>query len=175
MKKVLIGLATLVVLIVVIGLFLPSTYAVEERLEIKASPDEIHALVSDLDRWDDWTPWREADPTVVITNGAITAGVGASQTWSSDEGDGELTITESDPAKGIAYEMVFIMGETRAPASCAMTYEVDGENTTVVWTMEGDMGDAMPPVVSGYMTLMMSGAIGDMFQTGLQKLKTVVE
>ena len=175
MKKVLISLGVLAALFVVVGLFLPSTYAVEERVEIKASPEAIHALVGDLTKWNDWAPWLEADPTVVTTLGASTTGVGASQTWTSDEGDGELTFTASDPAKGIAYDMVFIMGETRAPAACAMTYEVNGENTTVVWTMEGDMGDSMPPVVSGYMTLIMGGAIGEMFQAGLQKLKTVAE
>ncbi|MFT5079683.1 MAG: hypothetical protein ACI9C2_000699 [Gammaproteobacteria bacterium] len=174
MKKVLIGLGIIVALFVMVGALLTTEYVVEQRVTIKASPESIHALVGDLARWDDWAPWVEEDPSVVTTLGTTT-GVGASQTWTSDEGDGELTFTASDPAKGIAYDMVFIMGETRAPATCAMTYEVDGENTTVVWTMEGDMEDSMPPVLSGYMTLMVAGSIGAMFDTGLAKLKSELE
>jgi len=104
-----------------------------------------------------------------------TTGTGASQTWTSESGDGELTLTKSDAKTGIAYDMAFIMGETRAPAACAMTYDAADGTTTVIWTMEGDVGDFMPPVIAGFMTPLMKGEIGSMFDKGLVKLKTIVE
>jgi hypothetical protein len=175
MMKVLIGLAVLVVAIVLVGLMLPTEYSVNESVAIKASPEAIHAYVADLEKWDDWAPWLEEDPTIVTTLGEITVGVGASQTWTSKDGDGELTLTASDPATGIAYDMAFIMGDVRAPSTCTMTYEVDGDSTVVGWTMDGDIGDMMPAVMAGYMNIMMESTISEMFKTGLTSLKEKVE
>jgi len=179
MKKILIGLIVVILVIVLVtvlvGFLLPTTYVIEERVTIQADTAKVHALVGDLKRWDEWAPWVEEDPSIDTTYGDQTTGVGASQTWTADSGDGELTFTACDPATGIEYDMAFIMGETRAPAKCAMKYEAAGSGTEVVWTMEGDVGDFMPPVVSGYMNIFMKMSISSMFQQGLTKLKTVVE
>jgi hypothetical protein len=179
MKKLLIGLAVLVVIglgvLVAVGLALPTRYEIEKRVTIGARPEAVHALVGDLKRWPEWTPWQEDDPSIHTTYGEKTEGAGASQTWTSDGGDGELTITTSDPKTGITYDMVFIDGDTRAPARCAMLYREAGESTEVVWTMQGDVADFMPPVLSGLMTPMMKGMIGEMFDRGLSKLRATVE
>lgn len=175
MKKILIGLLVIIVLLVVVGFLLPTTYAIEERVTINTDAAKVHALVGDLTKWDDWSPWKEMDPTIVVTLGATTTGVGASQTWTGDTGDGELTFTACDPATGIAYDMAFIMGETRAPSTSVMKYLIAEGSTEVVWTMEGDVRDFMPPVVGGYMNIFMKMSISGMFQQGLDKLKTVAE
>lgn len=175
LKNVLLVLLALFVAVVVVGFFLPTTYAVERRITIDAGAERVHALVGDLERWPLWTPWAAADPSMTTTLGDSTTGVGASQRWSGKDGDGELTFTESDPATGIAYDMAFIDGDLRAPAVSAMRYEPSGEGTTVVWTMSGDSADFAPPVVGGYVNLMMPAMIGDMFDQGLEKLKEVAE
>ena len=175
MKKILIGVAVVLVLLVVVGLLLPTEYTIEERVTIQADSAKIHEQIGDLTRWQEWAPWVEEDPSIVTTFGEKTTGVGASQTWTSDSGDGELTFTACDPATGIEYDMAFIMDETRAPATCAMKYVAAGEGTEVVWTMNGDEGDFMPPVIAGYMTVFMKGSISSMFQQGLTKLKEIVE
>jgi len=175
MQKFLIGILILVVAVVVAGLAMPTTYAVEKEITIDATPAQVHAYVGDLQKWETWAPWQEADPTMQANLGDKTTGIGASQTWTGKDGDGELTFTKCDEASGIAYDMAFIIEGTRAPATCAMTYsETDGK-TTVVWTMEGDAGDFMPPVVGGLMTPLMKSSIGGMFDQGLTKLKEKVE
>lgn len=174
-KKILIGLVVLLALVAVVGFLLPTEYTIEKSVTIEAPPDKIHPLVEDLKQWDSWAPWVEQDPTIVTTYGATTKGVGASQTWTSESGNGELTLTKSDPKTGIAYDMAFIMGETRAPSTCAMIYDVQGATTTVTWTIHGDMGDFMPSVVAGLMTPLMKMSISGMFEQGLAKLKTQVE
>lgn len=173
--KILIGILVVLVVLVGVGFFLPTEYAVAKSVTIDAPPAKVHEYVGDLKKWDEFMPWTEDDPTIVTTFGDKTTGVGAHQTWTGKDGEGELTFTKSDPQSGIAYDMAFIMGETRAPSTSAMTYEkVDG-GTKVTWTMEGDIADMMPPVLSGYMGLMMEGSIGDLFDRGLTKLKAKVE
>ena len=159
----------------VAGWLMPTTYKIERVVTIDAAPAAIHAHVHDLERWPAWAPWEEEDPSIVTTYGAQTVGVGASQTWTSDQGDGELTLTRSGPASGIAYDMAFIMDGARAPSICAMTYAPAGGSTTVTWTMEGDVHDFMPRVLAGLMTPLMDAQISSMFDKGLQNLKGQVE
>ena len=179
MKKILIGLIVVVVLVVlsavVAGLMLPTEYSIEERVTIQADVAKVHEFVGELTKWKEWAPWEQEDPSIVTTFGATTTGVGASQTWTSDQGNGELTFTACDPKTGIAYDMAFIMGETRSPATSAMKYVVGEGTTEVIWTMEGDVADFMPPVLGGLMNVAMKAQIRSMFQTGLASLKAVAE
>ena len=175
MKTLLMVVVGLVAAAVIAGLTMPTTYAIEKSVEIQGTTAEVHALVGDLQRWEEWAPWYEDDPSIVNTLGEKTTGVGASQSWTSDSGDGELTFTKCDAASGIAYDMAFIMEDTRAPAKSAMSYSAEGDTTTVTWTMEGNTADFMPPVVRGLMTPLMKGEIGGMFEKGLETLKGKVE
>ena len=71
---------------------------------MQATPAQVHAFVGDLEKWDEWTPWIEDDPSIVTTFGEKTVGVGAHQSWTSESGDGELTLTQSDE---LAFRVVF--------------------------------------------------------------------
>lgn len=156
---------------VVVGLFLPTSYTVERSIVINATPSQIHEYVGDLKNWDSWEPWKEGDPTIVIMHGEKTKGVGASQSWVGESGDGALTFTKDSPTEGIAYDLVFDGGTYVCQS--AMTYDPleDGE-TKVTWTMSGDMG---APVIGGYFAMMMDSMVEEMFSKGLSNLKDSVE
>ena len=173
LKKTLIALGSVLVLLVLLGICLPEEYSLERSIVIDAEPSAIHALVGDLERWDEWAPWKEDDPSIVTTFGERTRGVGASQTWIGREGDGELSFTAADPARGIEYDMAFIQGETRMPSHASILYRsLEEGGTEVRWAMEG----AMPgPVIGGYFALLLDSMAGPMFVAGLEKLKLVVE
>lgn len=175
MKQFGIGALIVIALVVVIGLVAPKDYAVAESITVQAPPEHVHAFVGDLKRWPEWTPWQEQDPSIVTTYGERTTGVGASQSWTGEDGDGELTVTRWDPASGIAFEMAFIMDGTRIPASGALTYTRVGSGTEVTWTMEGSWKGAVPPVLDGWMKILSPWMIGSEFERGLTKLKRVVE
>ena len=168
-------LLVVVVLLAVVGFFLPTKYAISREVQIAAPAAKVHALVGDLTKWDLWTPWTESDPTVKTTFGAKTTGVGASQTWTSDNGDGELVFTKCDPQEGITYDMAFLMDGKRAPCKSAMTYVSRDGGTLVTWTMQGDMADMSMPVMAGYLQLLVKGSIEQEFDKGLAKLKQQVE
>ena len=168
MKKFLLVLLLLLVVAAAVGYFLPHDYSVEESVVINAKPGKIHELVGDLKRWDDWAPWKEMDPTVQVTFGKETKGVGASQTWTGKDGDGSLQFTAADEDKGIEYDLKF----DEMPAKGAIRYERMGDGTKVTWSMSGDMD---MPVIGGYFALLMPRMVGGDFEKGLAKLKAQAE
>ncbi len=175
MKKILIVLVTLLVILLAIGFLVPSDYTLSRSVVIAAPPEVVHRHVGDLEQWPKWTPWQDQDPSLAITYGERTTGVGAHQSWSGERGGGELTFTASDPATGIAYDMAFVSGDTRIPASSTMTYRpVDG-GTEVTWAMQGSWKGAVPAVAAGWMKLLTPWMLGGQFDTGLTRLKTLAE
>ncbi|MEQ9620309.1 MAG: SRPBCC family protein [Deltaproteobacteria bacterium] len=174
MKIVKVLIAAIVVLIVAIaavGLLLPSSYQVERSIVIDAAPEEVHEYVGNLKKWDDWGPWKEEDPSMVVSLGEKTSGVGASQSWVGDSGTGALTITESSPSEGIRYDLLFDGGTYECTSS--MTYDrLQDGRTEVTWEMSGDMGRS---VTGGYFAVLMDSMVGNMFDKGLSNLKREVE
>ncbi len=170
MKKFAIFIAALIGIIIVVGLFLPTQYAVTRTQVIQGAPASIHVHVNDLTKWDAWAPWKDEDPSLVVTHGEKTSGVGANQSWAGKDGNGSLTFTQSSPEKGIDYDLSFNDGLYKC--SAFIHYRDLGGNTQVTWTMTGDMA---VPVIGGYLAMTMDSMAGPMFQRGLTKLKNVVE
>lgn len=170
LKRIAIGVGAATLLVIAVGFMLPGTFTVTRSVTMKAEPATIHALVGDLERWPDWTPFLEADPTTVVTPGDRTSGVGASQNWNGKSGSGELTFTRSDPDWGIEYDMDFDEGAFLS--FCTIRYEIVEGGTKVSWSMTGDHG---MNVFKRYMGLMMDRWVGPMYEEGLLKLKHVAE
>lgn len=171
LKTAAVVLIILVVTIAVIGLFLPAQYSVERSIVINAPPEKVNSYLEDLKKWDKWAPWKEEDPSIVVTLGEKTSGVGASQSWVGGSGTGALTITESLPDSGIKYDLLFDGGTYECRGSIKYYGLKDG-NTRVTWAMSGDMGKSL---TSGYFALLMDTMVGNMFEKGLKNLKNVVE
>ncbi len=173
LKGFLFTVLALVVVFVAVGYFLPKDYDMERSIVIDATPERIHAYVGDLEQWDKWMPWKEADPSIEVKLGEKTKGVGAHQSWTGKDGKGELTFTASDPDKGIEYDMAFIMDEdTRAESHCVTSYEKVEGGTKVTWAMKGTMPGA---VLGGWFAMLMDSMAGKDFDKGLSKLKALAE
>ncbi len=170
LKRVAIGLACTVALIVVVGLLLPTTYTVSRSIIIEADPGDIHEYVGDLRKWDLWTPWKDEDPTIVVRFGEKTSGVGASQSWVGEDGQGSLRFTMWQPSRGIEYDLDLSGGGSTCRS--AMRYHATEDNTRVTWILKGDL---RMPLIGGYQAIMMDSLVGEMFERGLGKLKKTVE
>ena len=169
-KKFFIAVGVLIAVVVVVGLLMPTEYELERSILINAGTEKIHPLVGDLKRWEEWTPWKEADPTVAVTFGDKTTGVGASQTWTEENGDGELVFTASDPQTGIEFDMAFNQGSMKS--KCAIRYAKEGTGTRVTWEMAGD---AEVPIIGALFAALIDDMVGPMFESGLEKLKAQAE
>ncbi len=101
-------IAVIVGIMAVIGSFLPHDYRVEARCVIDAKNSEVFPYINDLSRWPEWTNWSpKQNPHLKVELGKITAGEGASQTWSDPRGTGKLWIREVVNGQTVFYEYEF--------------------------------------------------------------------
>jgi Polyketide cyclase / dehydrase and lipid transport len=176
MKKLKIVLGVLVGLFVVItavGFILPSRVRVERSIVVNAPTSAIYPLIASLKNGHtQWTPFGpEMDPELKVVYSGPEEGVGAAQAWEGPKaGDGRLTITKADPARGIEYDMVTMQESFRLQGS--MLCEPAGEGTKVSWVDTVDMGGNP---YRRYFGLVHDDLIGDMFEKGLTTLKQKAE
>lgn len=170
MQRFVLFVVLLVAALAGVGYMLSPEFRVERSIAINSDPETIHALVGDLKRWPEWSPWEEEDPTIVVQIAGRSTGIGARQTWVGDGGSGELVFTSASEERGIEYAMSFDGGKWRSHG--ALKYRVDGSATRVVWVMDGDMGSN---IIGRYFALAMDFMVGPTFERGLQKLKVASE
>lgn len=170
LRRLGIAVASAVIVFVGVGLVLPNEYVVSRSVVIEADAEEIHGFVGDLRRWELWGPWRDEDPTLVVTYGTKTSGIGASQSWAGKDGNGSMELTASSPRRGVRYDLAFEDGAYRCRA--AIRYHPGEGNTLVSWMMRGRVDT---PVLGGYAALLVEPLVGGLFERGLAKLKGTVE
>ena len=170
-KKILIGLLVLVGVLLIVSFFLPSSYKVERSTEINAPASVVFDQVNTLKNWENWSPWRDIDPTMVTTYNETAAGEGAKAMWTGNKsGNGEQTIIVSEPAKHLQMKLVFKEPDKMESDEHWMFEEKDGK-TKVTWSMEGKLD--WP--IGRFFGLFMDKMLGKDFEKGLTKLKEVGE
>jgi len=169
-RKVLLGLAALVVVLVGVGFLLPSTARVERSIIVKAAPEDVFVIVNDLTRFKEWNAWSEKDPKMTMMLSGPPTGVGAIMTWNSEVlGAGRQEIVESTPYSAVRVKLSFGgAGDGHATLSLAPTMG----GTKVDWSYEADLG--INPVMR-YFGLFMDQWVGDDYARGLSRLKALVE
>lgn len=168
MKLIVKSLLVLLLLLICIGLILPTDFKAQRSITIQAHKNQIHQLVGDLRQWPNWTPWQRQDPSIRIKIDQ-PEGTGAHQSWQGDSGSGELTFTQTSADMGVEYTMLL----DGFPATAGIRYIAQAKGTKVEWHMQGTMP---VPVVGGYLALIADSLfIGPMFEDGLNQLKLEVE
>lgn len=175
LKILLGGLLGLLVLLGAIGFFLPDSAHVERSIEIKAPQAKVFAMLSSFQRFNEWSPWYELEPTAQVTYSGPSVGVGAKMAWAGkDVGSGSQTITGIDGAELIRIDLDF------GPDGKAKAYyqlsPVDDTTTRLVWGFDTTAeGNLLARGMARYFNLMMESMLGPDYEKGLAKLKTVLE
>jgi effector-binding domain-containing protein len=172
LKKIAIGLFAFVVLMIVIGFFLPSKFSIERSMVMKSQPGPIFDQVNILKNWEKWSPWRKMDPQSVMTYNDIPSGKGAAYDWTSPNkrtGSGTMTITDVKENEEILTKLDF-KGQGQGESSYHFE-KVEG-GTKVTWEMHSDIG--ANPFVK-WMMVLSKGMMEKMFDQGLNDIKTIVE
>lgn len=171
-KRIFLVLILLVLLLAVIGFFLPAKVHVERSIGIKATPDRVFNYVNGFRNFNKWSPWHKLDTAASYTFEGPENGVGASMAWkstNSDVGAGRQVITEVIPNEMVKMELYFMDDNKPAYATYQVMPEAEGVKFT--WSMDADMG--MNPFMR-WMGLMM-GMMGKVFEQGLESLKSNIE
>lgn len=170
LKLVGLFLGGMFLLTVVIGLLLPSQYHVERSLVMDAPIEIIFEQVNNLEKNKNWSPWNEADPTMVVTYGEKKSGVGAFYSWTSKKsGAGTLTILESEPPVRIKSKLEF---EGQGISFNEWFFEETEQGVNVTESFYGDMGYN---IIQRYFGLFIDSFIGPFFDRGLANLKKIAE
>ncbi len=168
--KVLYSIGALIILLVIVGLFLPGRTHVEVRTTIAAHPATVFALLNDLERMSLWDPPTDTDPNAKIVYSGPRRGAGATMTWDgSIIGYGSQVITDSRP-----FEHVSTTINPGARGEARSWFDVTGsaEGTEVVWNFESDYGLNL---VGRYIALVIDDIIRQEHEQSLAGLKDLAQ
>ncbi len=172
MKKFLIGCLGLVVVLVIAAVVaiitLPSEFSVSREKTVSGSPEAAYAIVGNLHDWPEWTFWsRAGDPTATWDFSGEAAQPGHTMKWQGETwGEGKIVFTECVPHEVLDYELTFYQGGDGETSTGSIRFTPSGDNTDVLWTMEGEMSG--PGKLAG---LFIDSLIGPMFETSLDGLE----
>lgn len=172
LRKLVLALLLIPILLLLISLFLPSTYRIERSVVIQAEPGTFYPYVANPSRWPEWSAWTTAkDPTLVYKCSGPTQGAGAVAEWEGRKmGSGSMTFTAADPKTGVTYDLVMEHGKFRSKGS--LLFQTAPAETRVTWADEGTLG--WNPVAR-FFGLLMDRMVGPDFEEGLRKLKQKAE
>jgi len=139
-------------------------------MTIDAPIAEVFALLNDLNRLAEWTPFVKMDKSISWNVNEVGAGVGAVYSWSGKRvGDGTMTITSVSEPSEIHARMTF--GPKNSAQTSYLLLAV-GETTDVTWSMHGERGlrDQIIATVLGLDKMMDKN-----FANGLSDLKALIE
>ena len=164
-------IAAIAIIIVGGSFLLPAQAVVTRSTEIAAPPDKVFAIVGDLRRFNEFSPWADLDPNIKYTFEGPESGIGQKMNWTSDNadvGNGSQTITRYEPPNFLETQLDFGM-RGRPVASFDLVPSTSGTKAT--WTFKSDL-EGIPAKWFG---LMFDRWIGADYEKGLAKLKAVAE
>jgi len=169
MKKVAIVIGSIIVILLVVGLALPSKQHVERSVVINAPPEAVFDLVNNLETFLTYSPFT--DPTMKIEWGSKRVGLGASYSWKGEKsGEGTMTIVESRRPEYVSNNLDFKKGGL---AKGYFRLEKTDVGTRVTWGFDGDSGMDIPRRYLGF--FMMDKFLGKLFEQGLASMKEIAE
>lgn len=139
-KKILLGLAAVLAIILIAAAFRPDSYVVEHSAVINAPADVVFAHLTDHRDWQKSNPWVKDDPTAKASYSGPATGVGATYSWTGDAvGKGSATIKEARPSEYVSADLHFLEPfESVAMDEYLLTS--NGTSTKVVHRMSGENG-----------------------------------
>jgi len=169
---ILIVVALIVAAVVAIASAKPDTFRVQRTASIKAAPEKIFPLISDLKSHLAWSPF-EKDPAMKRTFTEAGNGRGAVYEWDGNRkvGAGRIQVMTISAPFLVTMELMMFR-PFRAHNLVEFTVEPKGDATNVSWAMQGRQpffGKVMSTLIN------CDKMVGKEFETGLAKLKALAE
>jgi hypothetical protein len=171
-KKGTLFLLSIILLFVVIGIGLPSSYHVSRSEEINGSNKIIFPYLNNLAKWSSWTALnRNKDYSLIQKYSGSTQGIGSEMSYSGDKlGKGNIKIIDNELDDHVSFLLLI---NNRFNTKGNIQIEPIAENVSkVTITLDGDVGFHLP---NRYIILMMNNIAGSLFQESLNRLKLIVE
>lgn len=168
MNKLLRICGAVILVLIVIGIILPSKPSVERDVLIDAHAATVFALLNDFTQVSKWSPMLEVDPNAQIDISGPPRGVDASIYWEGHIiGQGRQTIVDSVP-----YEKVTTKFDSGESGSTTFNLSTEDGLTRVAWIHESDYGFNL---IGRYFALVQGSIVGAELEEGLSRLKELAE
>ena len=173
LKKIAIGLAAIVAIILAMAAMQPNSFNVKRTIAIKAPADKIVPLISDFHQWATWSPWEHLDPNMQRHFSGAASGVGAIYEWegNSATGQGRMEVTGVNVPASVTIKLDFIK-PIEGHNNTEFTLATQGDTTAVTWTMTGP-ATFMSKIMGVFVS--MDSMVGKDFEKGLANMKAVAE
>ncbi len=173
LKKVLIGLAVVILALVGFIASRPSTFRIERSATVAAPAEVVFAQVNDFHKWGAWSPWDKLDPNQKRSFEGAESGQGAKYSWVGNDkvGEGRMTLEESKAGELVRIKLEFLK-PWEATNTTTFSFKAAEGGTTVTWAMEGtnNFGSKAFSLVMD-----MDAMVGKDFENGWAAMKTVAE
>ena len=176
LKRILGILASLLIVIVCVGLILPSNVHIERKITINARPQKIYPLISNFKQWDKWSPWAKIDPEAEFD--IVGRGLGQKMFWSSNDsrvGKGSQELITLNAPNYIKTHLDF---GKQGMADASFDLIAENGTTEVTWSLDTDMRAGVPVYMkpfSAYLGFFMDSMIGKDYEQGLENLQELVQ
>lgn len=173
MQTALILLALAIIALLIFASTKPGQYTVSRSIAIKASAEKIHATINTPREFERWSPYSLKDPQMTNTYSGPTSGVGARNAFAGNGqvGSGSVEIIRSTPPSEVVMRLIMIKPFA---ADNEVTYRIapQGAACQVTWAMTAK-APFFAKLISVFIN--MDKMIGQDFEVGLSKLKTLME
>lgn len=165
-------LLILLILLIGIGLLLPSSTQIERSIVIDAPAQQVFPHLNSMRAFHAWSPWTDIDPATRYSFSGPEQGIGARMTWESGNdqvGQGSQEIIDSVVDTQVRTQLEF--GD-QGSAQAVFVLEPEGAATRVRWQFETRFGWDL---LGRYVGLMLDSMIGAAYDKGLRRLKATIE
>jgi hypothetical protein len=173
LKKIVLGLAILLLLVSAVGLlFFSSHVEIRRSVTINRPVGLVFDYLNNLSNYNEWSPWYQMDTTAQYTVSGPASGVGAKMSWVSKNeqvGQGSLIYTEVVEGKSIKHDLNFM---ENGVAKGEYVLEPADAGTRVSWVFSFEAG-ANP--LLRIMGAFMQDMVGADFDKGLARMKDILE
>lgn len=174
-KKIIIGLLSVIALLLIVAAIVKKEYAVEREIVINKPKSEVFAYIKLLRNQDNYSVWNRKDPSMKKESRGEDGTVGFVAAWDSnmeDVGKGEQEIKNIVEGERVDMELRFLKPFEATDNAYMSTEAVSENQTKVKWGFNGKM-----PYPMNLMLLFMDmeKMLGDDLQNGLNELKVLQE
>ena len=172
-KQVARGLIVVILVVCVYVGVQPSQFAISRERLVKGSPEQIFPLINNSKKANEWMPWKDSDPSVVMVYSGPDEGVGSVSSWdgTGQMGTGRAEVVESIPNRSVKTQLTYTK-----PMEMSQLAEISlnpaAEGTVVKWTVVGN-NNFIGRLFCLFMN--MDKMVGGEFEKGLAKLQQQVE
>lgn len=168
LKRIGIGLLSLILLLLIIAWFLPREMNVKVSSEMDAPSQYVYNIVNDYKNVPKWDPWSAQDETMKFTYGENTSGKDAWYSWDSEKmSTGKVTTKSSTPEKIEASIESPVMGICDVIYSFANRKE---DKSTMTWEFTSTSRFPM-----NIMNFIMKSGVKKEFKKGLSNINELVK